>query len=68
MNLHYKIVVDKVMVKAMIYKECYEIINLEPQNNNGRSNAILRIETYVDPANHKYINVPLDLHRFEETQ
>ena len=69
LQLHHKIVIQKVMVKAMQYQEFHEIINLEHRNDDdGKSNEVFRIQTHVDPEIHESMNNSLDILRCEETQ
>ena len=59
MNLHQKMV--KVMVKALKYEILHESINLEHQQNDGKSNAISRNATDLGQGNHKSMNISAHL-------
>ena len=61
MDSHHKIDIKKVMVNTMSYQELHEIINLEHQTDNGKSNVRLRVHTYLDSENHQGINMSSDM-------
>ena len=52
-NLQFKIKSSSEFFIQRKLKEFHEFINLEHQNNYGESNVILRIQTQLDPENHK---------------